>query len=154
MRGHINYFKQEFKTRLSSEVTVLVIHGMNHTAASHRQWSRLDSHDYTINREMYFMVFQNYQTSKKVYSNKVHSLQRFTAASFIDLWELFDNVRTVASWKLWKMWLKHSLDRGKKTTNSELQKYSVIPSTILCSSPFGGPGPWFNMLSAKQTTPT
>lgn len=65
MRGHINYFKQEFKTRLSSEVTVLVIHVMNHTAASHRQWSRLDSHDYTINREMYFMVFQNYQTSKK-----------------------------------------------------------------------------------------
>lgn len=100
MRGHINYFKLEFKIRLSSEVTVLVNHGMDHTAASHRQRSRLDSHDYNINREMYFMVFQNYQTNKKVYSNKVHSLQRFTAASFIDLWELFDNVRTVASWKL------------------------------------------------------
>ena len=100
MRGHINYFKLEFKIRSSSEVTVLVNHGVDHTAASHRQRSRLDSHDYNINREMYFMVFQNSQTSKKVYGNKVHSLQRVTAASFIDLWELFDNVRTAASGKL------------------------------------------------------
>lgn len=44
--------------------------------------------------------FRIIKLAKKVYSNKVHSLQRFTAASFIDLWELFDNVRTVASWQL------------------------------------------------------
>lgn len=96
MRGQINYFKLEFKIHLSSEVTVVVIHGMDDIAASHRQWSRLDSHYSNMNREMYFMVFQNYQTSKNVYGNKVHNLQRFPAASFIDLWELFDNVRTVA----------------------------------------------------------